>query len=99
MRILLNMDTVAPRVSVHMITAVHRPSQAFEISKAGPCDGFYASLKVCNSNLYLESSSVLHIQASRNSLLLYWCIIVMITNSYLTALFRYRYYIAANVMR
>jgi len=93
------MDAVAPRVSVQITTAVHRPSQAFEISKAGPCGGFYASLKVCNSNLYLDSSNVLHSQASRNFLLLYWCIIVMITNSYLTALFRYRFYIAANVMR
>ena len=34
------MDTVAARVSVKVITAVQRPSQAFEINKAGPGGGF-----------------------------------------------------------
>jgi len=63
------MDAVAARASVQVIAAVHRPSQAFEINKAGPRGGFYESLKVCNSNLYLDSSNVLHSQASRNFLL------------------------------
>jgi hypothetical protein len=35
------MDAVAVRVSVQVITAVHRPSQAFEINKAGPRSGFF----------------------------------------------------------
>jgi hypothetical protein len=60
------MDTVAARVSVQVITAFHRPSQAFEINKAGPRGGFYESLKVCNSNLYgqQQCSALRHLEIS-----------------------------------